>query len=98
MKNIIEKINREVFNCLEGLTITKPMANYNSCRLKEPVDGAEYAYETCAGKHEGKCIDHVYMVPPGKKSILQALRYKKSIWTTAAARSHCNSRGGKFNA
>jgi len=74
----------------------KPMANYYSCRLKEP-NYDRYKYEKCAGKHDGKCIDHVYGFK-GSKSELQALRYPKKEWTSSSAKSHCSSRGGKFDA
>lgn len=89
---------REAWQILFGDDpIEKPMANFYGCRLKEPVDGANYGYEKCAGKHDGKCIDHVYMTPSGGKSVLQALRYPKKVWDRSAAKSHCSGRGGKFD-
>lgn len=89
------KINKEAFQVFEGIT-GKPMANYYGCRLKAP-NYDEYAYERCASKHSGKCIDHVYGIKSGK-SELQALRYSKKVWTRSAASSHCSSRSGSFDA
>ena len=86
----------EAWRVLFGDNITKPMANYYSCRLKTP-NYSEYAYEKCAGKSGGKCIDFVYGIK-GKKSELQSLRYpKKAGWTKDAAKSHCKKKGGSFD-
>jgi len=98
------KISREAFSWLFSLfkkenvsseVVLKPMANYYSCRLKSPSAGATYRYEKCAGKHEGKCIDHVYQIKGGKSS-LQSLRFSKSVWSRGEASSYCSSRDGRF--
>lgn len=90
----MDKINPYVYRILSE---TKPMENYYTCRLKEPVDGAKYRYEKDAARHKGKRIDHVYMIPPGKKSVLQALRFPKKEWEESSAKSYCSSRNGRFN-
>jgi len=76
--------------------IMKPMANFYTCRLAEPSEGAKYRYEKCAGKSGGKCIDFVYQIK-GSKSKLQSMRYpKKAGWTSGAAKSHCAKHNGQF--
>lgn len=48
-------------------------------------------------KSGGKCLDVIYGIKSGKSEI-QAYRYKKTIWTASAARSHCSSHNGSFEA
>jgi HK97 family phage prohead protease len=76
--------------------VLKPYPNEHACRLKTP-NYDKYARKNCEQKHDGKCIDVIYGIKGGKSEI-QALRYPKKIWDVAAARSHCKSRGGSFEA
>lgn len=67
--------------------------------MKDPGQYDRYTYEECDQKHDDKCIDVVYgwKKKEGEEvSEIQALRYKKSIWTEESAKAHCKSRGGTF--
>jgi hypothetical protein len=71
----------------------KPFANEHSCRLISPGQFERFARKNCQQKHDGKCIDAIFGIKAGKSKI-QALRYKKDVWTVAAARKHCKNRKG----
>lgn len=75
----------------------KPFPNEHACRLKDPGGFDKFARKNCAQKHDEKCIDVIYGIKEGTSEI-QSLRYKKSIWEASAAKSHCSSRNGKFEA
>lgn len=74
-----------------------PYEKEHSCRLKNPDQYDRFARKNCEQKHDGKCIDVIYGVKEGKSEI-QALRYNKKIWTEEAARNHCKSHEGTFEA
>jgi len=74
-----------------------PYPGEHACRLRDPKDFDKFARQNCQQKHDGKCIDVIFGIKDNKSEI-QALRYDKSIWTADAARSHCGSRGGAFEA
>jgi len=76
---------------------SKPYPNEHACRLENPNDFDKFNRVTCGQKHNGKCIDVIYGVKAGKSKI-QALRYPKKIWTASAAKSHCKTRDGSFEA
>ena len=75
--------------------IEKPYPNEHSCRLQMPNKYDRFVRKNCARKSDGKCIDHVYGIKEGK-SELQALRYKKDIWTESDAKAHCKDEKGFF--
>jgi len=77
--------------------VLKPFPSEHSCRLVDPGQFDKFARKNCAIKSGGKCIDVIFGIK-NNKSRIQALRYKKSIWTAEAARSHCSSKGGHFEA
>jgi len=81
----------------EDEDVSKPYPNEHSCRLKDPGKYDRFARKNCEQKHDGKCIDVIYGIKEEKTEI-QALRYKKDIWTESAAKSHCASRDGTFEA
>ena len=72
-----------------------PYKNEHACRINSPDKYEQFNRVNCDQKHDGKCIDVIYGVKDGKSEI-QALRYKKDIWTEEAARDHCKSREGTF--
>ena len=72
-----------------------PYKNEHACRINSPDKYEKFNRVNCDQKHDGKCIDVIYGVKDGKSEI-QALRYKKDIWTEEAARDHCKSREGTF--
>lgn len=74
-----------------------PYPNEHACRLKDPSGFDKFNRENCAQKHNDKCIDVIYGIKEGKSAI-QALRYPKDTWTASAAKSHCESRDGAFEA
>lgn len=106
-KEIEEKLSEKgyvvSFDKEKGLTkveksneISKPYPGEHSCRIHSPDKYDRFARKNCAAKSNGKCIDHIYGIKEGK-SELQAMRYKKGVWTASAARSHCQSKGGSFH-
>jgi phage head maturation protease len=93
-----EKSDIEIIGDIIPLdAVFKPYPEEHSCRLKDPGGYDRFARKNCEQKHEDKCIDVIYGIKSGKSEV-QALRYKKDIWTPAAARSHCSSREGTFEA
>lgn len=77
--------------------VMKPYKNEHACRLKEPGQYSRFARKNCEQKVDGKCVDVIYGIKNDKAEI-QALRFPKSSWSAADARSVCNKRGGKFEA
>lgn len=63
--------------------------------MTDPSRFDSFRYDECGEKHDGKCIDINYGIKDDKAKI-QALRYKKTIWTESSARSHCKTRDGTF--
>jgi len=92
-----EYINDNYEKDAEGNLIEKPYPNEHACRLKDPAKYDSFARKSCYRKSDGKCIDYIFGIKEGK-SDAQALRYKKDIWTASAAKSHCTSAGGSFEA
>jgi hypothetical protein len=72
-----------------------PYPNEFSCRLKDPGQFDRFTRGT--RNHKGKEYSVIYGWK-GDKSEDQAYRYKKTIWTAAEARKHCESHGGRFEA
>lgn len=77
--------------------VMKPFPNEHACRLNDPAKYTRFARKNCEQKSDDKCIDVIYGVKEGKAEI-QALRYPKSVWAPAAAKSHCSGREGLFEA
>ena len=73
-----------------------PLLNEFSCRLHDPGKYDKFARDNCKIKHDGKCIDFIYGIKSGKSEV-QAMRYKKSIWTEDSAQNHCKEHKGEFN-
>ena len=67
------------------------------CRLRTP-NYNKYPRVNCNQKHDRKCIDVVYGLKGPSESEIQALAYPPDEWTESTARSHCESREGKFDA
>jgi hypothetical protein len=65
--------------------------------LESPGSFTSFARKNCYQKHDNKCIDYIFGIKEGKSKV-QAMRYKKDIWTASAARSHCSSHDGSFEA
>ncbi len=70
----------------------KPYPNEHACRILPPGDFDRFARKNCFRKSGGKCIDFIFGVKAGKSKV-QAMRYKKTIWTAAAAKAHCSGKG-----
>jgi hypothetical protein len=82
---------------IENDLALKPYPNEHACRLEDPGKFDRFARQNCKVKHDGKCIDYIFGIKEGKTS-LQAMRYKKDVWTVGAAKSHCSSHNGSFEA
>jgi HK97 family phage prohead protease len=77
--------------------IAKPFPNEHSCRLHSP-DGYD-RFRRGTREHEGKTYSIIFGHPKsGGAWEEQAYRYPKDDWTAAAARSHCGSHDGSFEA
>lgn len=70
-----------------------PYSQEHSCRLSDPKQYDRFTRKNCEQKHDGKCLDVIYGIK-NNKSEIQALRYKKDVWTESSARAHCKSRDG----
>ena len=81
-----------------GEIVEKPYPNEHACRLNSPDKYDRIRRVNCDQKHDGKCIDVIYGINKGEPVEIQALRYPKDIWTESAARAHCKSREGTFEA
>lgn len=77
--------------------VDKPYPNEHACRLESPDKYDRFARKNCFKKHDGKCIDFIFGIKEGK-SETQAMRYKKDVWTASAAKSHCGTHNGTFEA
>lgn len=75
----------------------KPYPNEHACRLEEPSQFDSFARRNNAAQVDGKRIDHIFGIKNGK-SKLQAMRYPKDVWQASDARTHCNEKGGSFEA
>ncbi len=82
---------------IEKSELEKPYENEHSCRLLKPGDFDRFARKNCYVKHDGKCIDFIFGIKEDKAKV-QAMRYKKDIWTEASAKGHCKSKKGTFEA
>lgn len=75
----------------------KPAPTEWSCRLNPPDKYTSFARINCFKRHAKKCIDFVFGIKSGKSEV-QSLRYKKKSWTRSAAKSHCKTKNGSFEA
>lgn len=75
----------------------KPYPNEHSCRLKDPDKYDRFARKNCWRRSNGKCIDYIFGIK-GNKAEVQAMRYKITSWTAAAAKAHCKRANGMFEA
>ncbi len=93
-----EELEKEdIGDSIEKEDVSKPYPGEHACRLNEPGKYDSFARKNCGQKHDGKCIDIIYGIKDNKSEI-QALRYKKDVWDASAAKDHCGSRGGSFEA
>lgn len=70
----------------------KPYPNEHACRILAPGGFDSFARKNCFRRSGGKCIDFIFGVKAGKAKV-QAMRYKKAVWTAAAAKAHCSGKG-----
>ena len=66
-----------------------PYADEHSCRLQPPSEFQEFLRQNNWRQIDGKRVDAIFGVKDGEPE-LQAIRYPKSQWTSAEARSHCS--------
>ncbi len=76
----------------------KPYPNEHACRLANPDQFDQFARKNCYRKVDGKCVDYIFGIISADKSKLQALRFKKDVWTAGNARKVCEGAGGSFEA
>lgn len=74
-----------------------PYPGESACRLLQPIQGAPTRRKNGAQKHDGKAYDVIFQEQDGKW-IEQAFRYPIETWTVEAARAHCKSHDGSFEA
>ena len=75
----------------------KPYPNEHACRLQDPGKFTEFRRGT--RDHEGKKYSVIFGNPKGGGGWEeQAYRYGKDIWDAGAARNHCKSHDGSFEA
>jgi len=75
-----------------------PYPNFHSCRLLSPVAGADTNRVKDERSHDGKSYDVTYQQQPDGSWKQQSFGYARTRWDAGAARSHCSSHGGTFEA
>lgn len=74
---------------LEELDHEKPYPNEHACRLADP-SGAKRCFRNHVNDPDSKKpFDQIICYYENDKSKVQALRYKKDVWTVSEARAHC---------
>lgn len=80
-------------------SVVNPFPNEHSCRLRSPGDFQDGSFRRISREHDGKRYDVIIGRLKGETSTTeQAYRYPKATWTATAARSHCKSHDGTFEA
>jgi len=75
----------------------RPYPNEHACRLRDPGDFKDGSFRRTTREHNGKTYSVIMGKLKGEDTMTeQAYRYKKTTWTAAQARSHCNSHDGSF--
>lgn len=73
---------------LEEIDHQKPYPNEHACRLASP-EGADRCFRNHVNDPDNKKpFDQIICYYDGKSKV-QALRYKKDVWTASEARAHC---------
>jgi HK97 family phage prohead protease len=73
---------------LEEIDHQKPYPNEHACRLASP-EGADRCFRNHVNDPDSKKpFDQIICYYDGKSKV-QALRYKKDVWTASEARAHC---------
>ena len=67
-----------------------PYANEHSCRVVSPSEFQDFRRQNNWKEIDGKRVDAIFGINDGQNE-LQAIRYPKSQWSSADARSHCSS-------
>ncbi len=75
----------------------KPFPGEHACRLFDPGQFDRFNRINCFRRSANRCVDYIFGIK-GNKSKVQALRYKKKVWTASEARVHCKGKGGTFEA
>ena len=76
-----------------------PYPNEHSCRLRDPKDFKPNSFRRTERKHDGKVYSVIVGRLKGKNTMSeQAYRYARDKWDADAARSHCMSHNGTFEA
>jgi len=83
----------------EPLLDTKPYPNEHACRLREPGAFQDNSFRRVTRNSDGKQYSIIMGRLTGSTSMTeQAYRYAKDEWTADAARAHCSSHDGSFEA
>jgi len=79
--------------------IAKPFPNEHACRKRDPGDFQAGSFRRMERDHEGKKYSVIMGRLNGETALTeQTARYPKDTWTPAAARAHCETHGGSFEA
>lgn len=82
-----------------GCVVSKPFPNQHACRLRNPDDFQDGSFRTTTRESDGKEYSIISGRLTGETTMTeQAFRYDKDVWTTSAARTHCNEHDGSFEA
>lgn len=83
----------------EPYIIGKPFPNEHACRLRSPDDFDSATFRRTTRKHEGKEYSVIMGKIKGESTMTeQAYRYPKDTWDAEAAKAHCSSHDGSFEA
>lgn len=76
-----------------------PISGWHACRVRDPGDFQDGSFRTMTRKHDGKEYQVIVAKLKGESAMTeQAYRYAMETWTGAAARAHCSSHDGRFEA
>ena len=79
--------------------VGKPFPNEHACRLRDPGDFQDGSFRRTEREHDGKTYAVIMGRLKGEETMTeQAFRYPKGTWTAEAARGHCGSHDGSFEA
>ena len=79
--------------------VTRPLPGEHACRLRDPAAFQDDSFRRMEREHDGKAYAVIMGRLTGEQTMTeQAYRYPKDDWTADAARGHCGSHDGSFEA
>lgn len=91
------KGSNEIPEKTEVVDVEKPYPGEHACRLRDPGDFKEGSFRRTSRKHDDKEYGVIMGRLKGETTMTeQAYRYKKDVWTSSTAKTHCKDHDGSF--